>query len=372
VPDASTLTRSASAGPVTATAGRRRAARPWPGARAARSPAWAPGVRRWAGLLVLAALLASALAASVALGSVRIGLGDVLAAFISFDGSNEHVIVRDLRVPRTLLGVVVGAGLALSGALMQGLTRNALADPGILGISQGASLAVVLAILLLGVSSTAGYIWFAFAGAAVAAIVVHLLGGTGDPRSAPVTLALAGSALAAFLMALTSAVLVLDATTLDQYRFWVVGSLAGRDMDVFWSVVPFVAAGLLLALGAGRWLNALGLGEDVARSLGVRLDAVRALVALAVVLLAGASVAAAGPIGFVGLAVPHAVRMVVGADWRWVLAYCALAGPVLLLTADVLGRLVVPPGELQVGIVTALVGVPVFVALARRRRLAEL
>jgi iron complex transport system permease protein len=353
-------------------ASRTRAKHRRPEARAARVRSSTPSFRRWAGLLILAGLLAVAVALSVALGSVRIGLGDVIAALTSFDGSDEHVIVRDMRVPRTLVGLAVGTGLALSGALMQGLTRNALADPGILGISQGASLAVVLAILTLGVSSTAGYVWFAFAGAAIAAVVVHLLGGAGDARSAPVTLALAGSALAAFLMAITSAVLVLDATTLDQYRFWVVGSLAGRDMDVFWSVIPFLAAGLLLALCAGRWLNALGLGEDVARSLGLRLGAVRALVAVAVVLLAGASVAAAGPIGFVGLAVPHAVRLVVGTDWRWVLAYCALTGPVLLLTADVVGRLVVPPGELQVGIVTALVGVPVFVALARRRRLAEL
>jgi iron complex transport system permease protein len=311
-------------------------------------------------------------AASIALGSVQIGLGTVLEAFTAFDGSNEHIIVRELRVPRTLIGLAVGAALALSGALMQGLTRNPLAEPGILGVNHGAALAVVLAILLLGVSSPAGYVWFAFGGAAAAAVVVYGLGGVGSSRSTPVTLALAGSALAALLVSITSAVLVLDQASLDQYRFWVVGSLAGRDMDVFLAVAPFLAVGLVLALVAGRWLNALGLGEDVARSLGQRIALVRTTVAVAVVLLAGASVAAAGPVGFVGLAVPHAVRMVVGADWRWVLPYSALAGPVLLLAADVTGRLVVPPGELQVGIVTALVGVPVFVALARRRRLAEL
>jgi iron complex transport system permease protein len=203
-------------------------------------------------------------------------------------------------------------------------------------------------------------------------VVVYALGATGRAGATPVRLALAGTVLAALLGSVTSAILVIDVDTLDQFRFWTVGSLAGRDMGVFLDVLPVLAAGTLIALACGRSLNALSLGEDVARSLGERVHLTRALAALAVVLLAGGSVAAAGPIAFVGLAVPHVVRTLVGTDWRWVLAYCALGGPLLLLASDIAGRLVAPPGELQVGIVTALVGAPLFVALARRRKLASL
>lgn len=324
------------------------------------------------GLVAAAAVLALLLVVSVAYGSVEIGFGTVVQAFTDFDGSNEHVIVRELRVPRTLIGLVVGAALALAGALMQGVTRNPLAEPGILGVNAGAALAVVAAIVLLGVSSAGEYVWFAFAGAAAATVVVYVIGSTGRAGATPMTLALAGTALTALLVALTSAILVLDVNTLDQFRFWVVGSLSGRDMSVLIDVLPFLLAGIAMALVAGRSLNALSLGDEVARSLGQRVALTRLLVAVAVTLLAGGSVAAAGPIAFVGLAVPHAARMLVGTDWRWVLAYAAIAGPILLLAADVLGRLVARPGELQVGIVTALVGAPVFVALARRRRLAAL
>jgi iron complex transport system permease protein len=310
--------------------------------------------------------------ASVAYGSVEIGWGTVVSALTSFDGSNEHIIVRELRVPRTLIGIGVGAALALTGALMQAVTRNPLADPGILGIESGAALAIVLAIFLLGVSSVSGYVWFAYLGAAATAAVVYLLGSAGREGATPVKLALAGAVMAAFLGSITSAILVLDVNTLDQFRFWVVGSLAGRDLGVFLDVLPFMAVGLVLALASGRALNTLSLGEDVARSLGQRVALIRGLAALAVVLLAGSAVAAAGPIAFVGLAVPHAARILVGPDWRWILAYSAVLGPVLLLSADIVGRLVARPAEVQVGIMTALVGAPVFVYIARRRKLAEL
>jgi iron complex transport system permease protein len=321
---------------------------------------------------LLGLVLALCAAASLVYGSVGMSWGTAVSALTSFDGSNEHVIVRELRVPRTLIGIAVGAALALAGALMQGVTRNPLAEPGILGVNAGAALAVVLAIHLLGVSSAAGYVPFALVGAALAAVVVYALGATGRAGATPVRLALAGTVLAALLGSVTSAILVIDVDTLDQFRFWTVGSLAGRDMGVFLDVLPVLAAGTLIALACGRSLNALSLGEDVARSLGERVHLTRALAALAVVLLAGGSVAAAGPIAFVGLAVPHVVRTLVGTDWRWVLAYCALGGPLLLLASDIAGRLVAPPGELQVGIVTALVGAPLFVALARRRKLASL
>ena len=238
---------------------------------------------------------------------------------------------------------------------MQGVTRNPLAEPGLLGVNAGAALAVVGAIFLLGIDSPREYVWFAFLGAGLAAAAVHSLGSGGRDAASPVRLVLAGAVMSSLLVALTSAILVIDVDTLDQYRFWVVGSLAGRDLSVLADVAPFMVAGIAIALLSGR-------------SLGQRVGLTRGLAALAVVLLAGASVAAAGPIAFVGLAVPQGVRMIVGADWRWVLAYSAAVGPILLIGSDILGRVVARPGEVQVGVMTALIGAPVFVLLARRRR----
>ena len=319
------------------------------------------------GALVLVAL------ASVAYGSKPIPLGTVWDALWGYDGSHEdHLIVRSLRIPRTGIGLAVGAALGLAGAVMQGLTRNPLADPGILGIEAGASLAVVVGIYAFHLTSLTSYVWFAFAGAAVASAVVYGLGSLGRGGATPVKLALAGAALAALLTSFTSAILLLDVATLDEYRFWVVGSLAGRNGDVAVRVLPFIAAGTVLALGSARSLNALALGEDVARSLGQRVGLARVAAALAIVVLCGAAVAAAGPIAFVGLTVPHVARAIGGPDHRWVLPWSMVLAPILLLGADVVGRLVARPGELQVGIVTAAIGAPFFIALVRRRKLAEL
>jgi iron complex transport system permease protein len=275
-------------------------------------------------------------------------------------------------VPRTVIGLGVGAALGLAGAVMQGVTRNPLADPGILGIEAGASLAVVVAIHSFGVGSLTGYIWFAFAGAAVASVVVYVLGSMGRGGATPVKLALAGAAMAAMLGSLTSAILLLDMATLDQYRFWVVGSLAGRDGTIVAQVLPFLLLGAVVALGSARSLNTLALGDDMARSLGQRVQVARAVCAVAVVVLTGAAVAAAGPIGFIGLTIPHVARAICGPDYRWVLPWSLVLGPSLLLTADIIGRIVARPGELQVGIVTAVIGAPFFIALVRRRKLAGL
>lgn len=326
---------------------------------------------RASGLAIVALGLAIVVLASLALGSAELEISSVIGAFTAFDGSNAHLIVLELRLPRTLVGIAAGAALGLAGTVMQGVTRNPLAEPGILGVNAGAALAVVVAIALLGITDPGGYVWFALLGAAAASIAVYALGAVGQGGSAPLRLALAGAVLAALLTSLTSAVLVLDANTLDQFRFWVVGSIAGRDLHVLAQVLPFVVAGSALALVSGRQLNALNLGEDVARSLGQRTDLVRLGMAGAVVLLAGAAVAAAGPIAFVGLAVPHAARTIVGPDYRWILPYAALLGPTLLLAADIVGRILARPGEVQVGIMTALIGAPVLVWLVRQRRLAE-
>lgn len=326
---------------------------------------------RLTGIAAAALVLGVISAASLALGSAELELGTVLGALTAFDGSNGHLIVLELRLPRTLVGILVGAAMALAGAIMQGVTRNPLADPGILGVNAGASLAVVLAIVVAGITDVGEYVWFALAGAALASGVVYALGSVGRGGATPLRLALAGAVLAALLTSLTSAVLVLDANTLDQFRFWAVGSIAGRDLDVVADVLPFIVVGSALALVSGRQLNALSLGDDVARSLGQHTGVVRLALSAAVALLAGGAVAAAGPIAFVGLAVPHAARAMVGPDYRWILPYAALLGPSLLLASDISGRILARPGEVQVGIMTALVGAPVLIWLVRQRRLAE-
>ncbi|RNL63766.1 iron ABC transporter permease [Nocardioides marmoriginsengisoli] len=322
--------------------------------------------------LTFAVLLLVALA-SIAIGARAISPGTVLDAFTHYDRTlDEHLIVRTLRVPRTLVGLLVGLALGMAGTLFQGVTRNPLADPGILGVNAGASLAVVMAIYLLGVGSLLGYVWFGFLGAAVASVAVYLLGALGRGGATPIKLALAGSAVAAFLSALSSAILVIDAATLNQYRFWAVGSVAGRDGTIAAQVAPFVVVGAVLALVTGRMLNTLALGDDVAQGLGQRVGLIRVYSGLVAVLLVGAAVAAAGPISFLGLVVPHLARMIAGTDYRWILAFAALIGPILLLGCDVLGRIAARPGEIQVGIVVAVIGGPFFIALVRRRRLVEL
>lgn len=328
---------------------------------------------RAAGLAVAVGALVVVALCSVAYGSKPIAFGTVLDALLDFDASlNDHLIIRSLRIPRTEVGLLAGMALGLSGAVMQGVARNPLADPGILGVNAGAALFVVVAIYSFGITSVLGYVWFAFAGAAASAVVVYLLGALGREGATPVKLALAGAAVTALLGSVTTAILLLDVATFDQFRFWAVGSLAGRDISVVAQLAPFIAVGTVMALASGRVLNALALGDDVARSLGQKVAAARACSALSVVLLVGAATAAAGPIGFVGLTVPHVARAVTGPDYRWVLPYSAVLAPVLLLGSDIVGRVVARPGELQVGIVTALVGAPFFVALVRRRKLASL
>ncbi|GAB3244880.1 FecCD family ABC transporter permease [Nocardioides dilutus] len=324
-------------------------------------------------LLAAGGVLVAVVLASIAIGARHIPLGTVLDALAHPSATDDdHVVVRSLRIPRTVAGLLVGVALGLAGAVMQGVTRNPLADPGLLGVSGGASFAVVLGISVLGVGSALGYIWFAFAGAAVASVVVYTLGAIGRGGATPVKLALAGAAVSSFLLSMTTAMLLMDQSTLDDYRFWAVGSIAGRDRDVITQLAPFLVVGALMALAAGPALNSLALGDEVARSLGSRVGLARVVAAVAVVLLVGAATALAGPVAFVGLTIPHVARAITGPDYRWVLAYSMVLAPILLLGSDVIGRVAARPGELQVGIVTAVVGAPFFVMLVRRRRLAEL
>lgn len=328
--------------------------------------------RRLIGLGILVVLLGLVLLASVAVGARPLSFAEIFHALFDPDGSQTDIIVRTLRGPRTVLGLVVGMALGVAGALIQGHTRNPLADAGLLGLNAGAAFLVVLSMYLFGFSAPSEYLWFAFAGSFAASVIVFGLSSIGTGAASPLSLALAGAAVAFFLQAMTNAIIIVDQSSLDSYRFWVVGSVAGRGFDVLWQVLPFLVLGLILALVSTPGLNVLSLGEDVARSLGTNIAASRALGIVAITLLTGAATAACGPIAFIGLVVPHVARAVTGPDYRWLVPYAGLLGGVMLVTADVIGRVVVRPGELQVGIVLAVFGAPFFIALVRRRKLASL
>ncbi|MEV4617765.1 iron ABC transporter permease [Asanoa sp. NPDC049573] len=325
-------------------------------------------MRRRLVLLAGALLLLLVVLTSLAVGSNPLSLARVWHALVAPDGGEAATVVWDLRVPRTLLGLVVGAALAAAGVLLQALTRNPLAEPRILGISAGASLGVVVAITVFGIGSLTGYVWFGIAGALGSGLLVFGVAARAREGASPVTLALVGAALDASLGAVTAGLLSADARTFEEYRFWVVGGLTGRDSAVALQVLPFLLTGLLLAAVVARGLDSLALGDDVAKGLGTRVGLTRIGGGVAAVLLTGAGVAAAGPIAFVGLAVPHLARYLVGSDQRWVLATSVLLGPSLLLAADVIGRVVVPPGEVSAGIVTALIGAPLLAVLVNRAR----
>lgn len=310
-------------------------------------------------------LLAVSLLASVRFGAAEIGTADVIGAFTGYDGSQSDIIIRTLRVPRAIVAALVGSSLAVAGAIMQGLTRNPLAEPGILGINAGAALAVVGGIFLFDVSSLSGYAVFAFVGAGVTAAIVYGLGSLGRGGMSPMRITIAGAAMMTLLSSLTMAVLIINQQTLEQIRFWLAGSVAGRDLELLLGVLPYMTVGLLVAFAMARQITTLNLGDDVAVGLGQRTGVTKAASALAVVLLAGSAVAIAGPIAFVGLVVPHLVRFFVGVDYRWILPYSAVAGAVLLVWSDVASRLVLSPQEIPLGVTTALVGAPLFIYLAR-------
>ncbi|MFZ3598899.1 FecCD family ABC transporter permease [Streptomyces sp. BH104] len=323
--------------------------------------------RRIAWLLGCAVLLLIAVLLSLAVGSRPIAPGEVVRALMQHGTSPDAQLVRSLRVPRSVIGILAGAALGVAGTVMQGITRNPIAEPGILGVSQGASVGVVCAIAFLGVHSLTGYIWFAFAGAALATVVVYAVAAGGYRGASPVKLALSGAAMNAFLAAIVSGVVTTDAHALDEFRFWQVGSISGRDGEVIGQIWPFVLVGLVLVAVAARGLDALALGDDAARGLGHNVGLLRVQGAVAATVLTGAAVAAAGPIAFIGLAVPHIARALVGTAHRWVLPAAALLGPVMILVSDVLGRIVFPPSEVPVAVMTAILGVPFLIALVRRR-----
>lgn len=325
------------------------------------------------GFVLLLGLLAVVCFFSITLGSRGVGIPTIWTAFTDYDPSSaSQTVIRELRVPRTLIGIFAGAALGISGAILQGVTRNPLADPGIMGINAGAAAFIVFGIMVLGAQDVSTYVWFAFAGAGVATVTVYGIASFGREGATPVKLALAGAAVTAILTSITSAIVMTNVEALNQLRFWQVGSLAGRYFPVFWQTVPFLAIGLVVALGTGRALNGLALGEDLALALGQRVRLTRVVMFVTVAVLCGAATAACGPIVFVGLIVPHIARMICGPDYRWILSYSLLLTPILLLAADIVGRLAVAPGELQVGVVLGVLGAPAFILLVRYRNLAEL
>ncbi|SOC48129.1 iron complex transport system permease protein [Rhizobium subbaraonis] len=312
-------------------------------------------------LLVLAAMIA------IALGTVAIPPSTIISAIVSFDGSRDHILVTSIRVPRVIAALLAGSALAVSGAIMQAVTNNPLASPGLLGINAGAAFAVVSVMTLFGAGVGDIYVWFAFLGAAIAAIVVYALGSCGAFGRSPLGLVLAGAVVATFLTSLTTAVLIFDQSTLDAVRLWTAGSVTGRTMAQARTVAPYILTGLVAAVLLGRHLTTLTLGADASRALGQNPVVWRGASVAIVILLAGGAVALAGPIGFVGLVAPHIARMCVGIDYRWVLPFSALGGALLVVVADTAGRLVFGSQSFPVGVTIALVGAPFFLYLARTR-----
>ncbi|MFI1016723.1 FecCD family ABC transporter permease [Streptomyces sp. NPDC020965] len=322
--------------------------------------------RRVSFLFIGLGVLALALFASVMFGSRTTSFGDVVDV-LSGTADAQTTTIIESRYPRTALGVLAGLCLAVAGTLMQGVSRNPLADPGLLGINAGASASIVTATAFLGVTGSTATMWWALPGALLAGVLVQVIGAAGASRS-QVRLVLAGAVLSAVLMAYIQAVTLSEPQVFDSYRYWVVGALGGRDFDVFLAMLPFAAAGLVIAAVLGHSLNALALGDATAAALGAHPWLVRTSGLFAATLLSAAATAAVGPIAFVGLAVPHVVRAVVGVDFRWQIGFSIILGPALLLAADVVGRVVMRPQELMVGVVTAFIGAPALLIAVRRMR----
>jgi iron complex transport system permease protein len=329
------------------------------------------GRRRAVGVTALVVVLVIAAVLSVTFGARDVTAVDVWAGLTgSTDTASAAAVAK--RVPRTLLAILVGAALAVSGAVLQGATRNPLADPQILGINGGAGLAIVVGIAFFGLGSATSYIWVGMIGAAAAAVLVYAIGSLGRGGATPLRLALAGAVSAVAFSSLTSAVLLPRINVMNDFRFWQIGGVGGATFETILQVFPFLLAGLVICLACASTLNTLALGDELAAGLGARVRTARLVSTGGAVILCGAATAVAGPIGFVGLVVPHMIRLVVGVDHRWLLPVSALGGATLLTLGDIVGRVVARPEEIEVGIVTALVGAPFFIALVRRQRMRAL
>ncbi|WEK61793.1 MAG: iron ABC transporter permease [Candidatus Microbacterium colombiense] len=341
---------------------------PTPGTADLRRPAWA----RTLWLLVGVGVLLVLCVLSVCFGVRAVSIDDIVAALGGHtDTLAQAAIVK--RLPRTALAILVGAALALAGATMQAVTRNPIADPGILGVSNGASLAVVLGIAFLGLSDPYGQMAFAIVGAAIAATFVYTVGSLGRGGATPLKLALAGAATSAAFASLISAVMLPRVDLLQTFQSWQIGGVGGAEWPRIAVTAPVLALGALICFASSRGMNSLALGDDMAKGLGEHVFRTRLMSALGAVILAGAATAIAGPIGFVGLVIPHVCRMLIGTDHRWLLPFSALGGAALLLASDIVGRVIAPSSEeIQVGIITAIIGAPFFIWIVRRQKVREL
>jgi iron complex transport system permease protein len=308
---------------------------------------------------------------SVSFGTRQVGVADVSAALGgSAEGFDQAAVAK--RIPRTVLAVLAGAGLGMAGCAMQGVTRNPLADPGILGVNTGATLAVVIALAFFGLSSASASIWVAILGAAITALAVYAIGSLGQGGATPLKLALAGAASTAALSSLVTAILLPRGDIAERARSWQVGGVGGGTWADIGQIWPFLLVGLVLVLATARGLDSLALGDDMAAGLGEHVVATRLLASLGAVILCGSVTAVTGPIGFVGLVVPHACRLLVGVGHRWLMPFSAVVGASLLVGSDVIGRVIARPEEIDVGIITAILGAPVFIAIVRRQKVKAL
>ncbi|WIV20188.1 iron ABC transporter permease [Paenibacillus polygoni] len=318
------------------------------------------------GLTLSIGLLILAMMSSVVFGVTHIPLSVIWQSLTEPNGSTEHLIIQTARIPRALIAAAVGGSLAVAGAVMQVITRNPIASPSTLGVNAGAAFFVVVATGWLGVSGLQQTTWVALLGAAVSGGVVFFLGSMGRDGMTPVKITLAGASMTAFFHSLTQGLMLSDGKMFDQVLIWLVGSVAGRELDQLKAVVPYMGIGLLIALLLSRHLNVLSMGDDIAAGLGQKTAMIKILSAVSIILLAGASVAAAGPIAFIGIIIPHIMKFFLPNDYRWILPYSFVWGAVLLVSADVLSRYIAMPKEVPVGVMTAIIGVPFFVYIARK------
>ncbi|EAZ90642.1 FecCD family ABC transporter permease [Crocosphaera chwakensis] len=319
------------------------------------------------GLMIALGLLIICFFINIALGVADISLPQIYQAVFSFNGSTEHLIIRTVRIPRSLVALSVGAALAISGTLMQGITQNPLASPSILGINAGASFLVVLATSIIGNNSLNVYAIFAFLGAGITATIVYGIAALGKGGITPLNLTLAGAALTAFMGSLTSGILIINQSALSEIRFWLAGSVGGKNIELLSQIFPYLLIGLLLAFALGKHITILSFGDDMALGLGQETAWIKVMAAISIILLAGGSVALAGPIGFIGLIIPHIVRFLVGIDYRWILPYSAILGAILLLITDTIARLILQPQEIPVGLIMPLIGSPFLIYLIRKK-----
>ncbi|MEM5671035.1 iron ABC transporter permease [Bacillus cereus] len=326
---------------------------------------------KWIGLFVGIIAVVICIWGSIIFGYTNTSWKLALDAFFHFNGSNEHIIIQNVRLPRALIAASVGASLAIAGCLMQTLTKNPLASPDFIGLNSGAAFFIVVAIVIFSITSLSAFTWIAFLGAAVAAVLVFASSSLGKEGTTPLKLTLAGVAISALFSSLTQGLLVLNEKALEEVLFWLAGSVQGRKLEILQSVFPYLLIGWIASLMMAGKVNTLMMGEDVAKGLGQRTILMKSFVLLIIVLLSGGAVAVAGPIGFIGIITPHFARFLVGVDHRWRVPYSGLLGAILLILADIAARYVIMPQEVPVGVMTAFIGAPFFIYIARKRGLSK-